>query len=81
MKLVNSVTHCRTTRATLGEVDVRKLLGVAIAAEAGIDLTRDNVKLSVVVSKREGVGHAGFEIYADVTITEDLRPDAAEAVT
>lgn len=80
MKTSTVISHCRTTYANLNESEISKILSAAVAAKAGVDLQQDNVKVKVFISKRDRVGTSGFETCAEVTITEDLRPqaDAAE---
>lgn len=75
MKVNDAVIHKRRVVANVDEKELFELIADAVAKQAGFE--RDTASTTrVFISKKDRVGTAGFEYYAEVEL---IRPISSEA--
>ena len=67
----DTITHHRRVFARLDEKELHDLLAKEIAKKMKFEIDSET-KIRVIISKKDAVGSAGFERYAEVTLTNNL---------
>ena len=75
MKINDRTIHERTVFACFDESDLHAILSQKVAADAGFSIDPRTTKVKVIISKKDRAGTAGFESYAEVTLTNALSPN------
>lgn len=76
MNINDRTIHERKVFAHFDESDLYALLLQKVAADTGFPIDPRRTKIHVVVAKKDRAGTAGFESYAEVTLTNELPPSA-----
>jgi len=76
MRINDKTIHERAVHAYFDEADLVALLSQKVAADTGFSIDPRKTKIHVIISKKDRCGTAGFESYAEVTLTNTLSPSA-----
>lgn len=76
MKVQRQEQHQEQIFAHIDEEGLKTILAVAVAKEERFKFD-SNTQVKVVISTKDRTGTAGFEPYAEVTLTNDLSPRPA----